>query len=167
MAIWQYAFSLVPAAGIERLHGNDVRVLAAHQVSGEDGLPRILDTPAPDYWGGAGIPQDAIDAIDAMFGRRASWSDDAQMFGESNSNSVEVWRDDISVELDVTRLSLQHIVFVLELAAKLDCRLVESGSGEIFDADGPALAERIRSSRAFRFCQDPHAALRELSSGRR
>lgn len=154
MAIWQFKFSLVPASGIRRIHGSDVGVLREYQVTERSAKPTEI-AEMTNYWDGSGSLRQLALAFSGILPEIKSWSDEARMFGDDESNKIEVWDDDVNCYIDARIFSDDLMNWIIKLARKFECKLVIHGSGLIIDPDFGILIDQIKDSTAYKFCLNP------------
>src|SRR4026209_2688999 len=106
MAIWEFQVSLVPKAGIERIHGSVPSSLPDYQAADPEALPDEA-TDFPNYWESLD-PRPTLDStISAVLASLESWTPEAQMYGVDNGNRVEVWSDDVNFRMDLRNPDLR------------------------------------------------------------
>lgn len=161
MAVWQFKFSLVPTAGVQRIHGADAVVLQAYQIS-PDG-PKFLDEEENlNYWADLADLQEIALASSEILPEMESWSGDARMFGNKESNKIEVWNDRVNCFIDMRFFSEEFLLRVVDMAKKFDCKFVISGSGVVIYPDLFKVIDQIKLSNAYKFCADPAGYLKSL-----
>jgi hypothetical protein len=156
MALWHFKFGMIPRKGIERALGKPAAVLEEYQVK-EDGPKELTDMP--DYWEGMNLAQ--FENRLAAILPPEPWSGRGpKRFGSAESDRIELWPDDIECAVDLRDFSADHLRGMIEFAASENLALVVHGTGEVVDPDFDAVADRIRTSRAYAFCKDPRGFLR-------
>ena len=158
MAVWQFNFALIPRAGIVRVHGCLVDSLDEYRGSF---APEVRDFP--NYWVGTERSAEC-GAIAEILPPMESWSADARMFGTEDGDRIQVWPDDISCDVDVRNFRGDYLEKLLRFAATNDLVVVLKDGGEVLEPDIGLMIERIRSSRAFAFCDDPVGYLKGLAT---
>lgn len=164
MAIWQFGFFLVPYEGIIRVHGYIPSKL--EQFFQYDGKSELKEE-FYDYWGKDQINNTVVESIREMLPSMKSWSDEALMFGNSESDKIEVWTDDIYCAIDVRSLNLDLISSIMKLANKLDCLIVPKESGNLICPKTAIILNEIGRSKAQRFCENPRETLEQLRQDRK
>lgn len=153
MAIWQFKFALVPANGIKRVCGNAVKFLPEYQ--GRQECLVVNNEVYKNYWEGYERYLEQTQLIENILPQSGSWSNEAKMFGDPEGDRIEIWSDDIECAVDLRNFSAFYLQAVLNLAIKLDCKLVLHGSGEIVNPVWADVIEKIKASRAYYFCENP------------
>lgn len=164
MSAWQFKFILVPRVAIEELHGKDVEVLPEY-VSRSPNSDFDESREFPNYWRRLGIPCWLSERVERLIPRAKSWSSDAQMFGDTNGNNVEIWSDDVICNIDVRDPNMPLLAQMIQVANELDCKLILKGSGKIIDAELKAVEDSMVSSNAMKFVRNPEAYIRQRSNG--
>ena len=157
MAIWQFAFELVPVAAMVRLHGAVPAVLDQYAAHVPD-AHFDPDEEFPNYWHGfdkACLNQ----AVEKLLPRCVSWSDEATMYGDLQGSDIQVWGDSVAVRLDCRDFNAALFEGVLELARQFDCMLALKDGGTIIAPHRQAVLAAIMQSPAVRFLSDPAAYL--------
>ena len=152
MALWQFAFNLIPSSAAA------VNGVAAARMS-RDQLDAIQ----------LNFSQQTIDAIfervDTMLPETQSWAPDLRIWGDVKTDDVHITFQGTAIEyiqfrLNVSNLSLPLVGSICALARETDCVLVTRSGGIIRPHSG-ALIRAITQSEATRFVSDPEGYLRE------
>lgn len=154
MAAWQFQFSLVPEAGIKRVHGELVSALPEYGARDPDGSIKEI-TDFENYWDGIEIPPFLLQAMEDLLPERASWDSDARMFGSEGNNSIEVWSDDINCCIDMKQFEPAILATIVEIAQQAKCKIVLKEGGRVIDPVLTALVAEANRSAAKRFVEDP------------
>lgn len=154
MAIWHFKFYLVPASGIVRLHGADVKVLDEYRSA--PGRP-VFDEDAvfPNYWDNPTVLRQIALVVSGLLPEMHSWSDKARMFGDDDAHRVEVWPDDVACRVNMRDFPYELMDRLLALAKKFDCEIAIGGSGAVVEPTMAALSPHIEASDAYKFCVSP------------
>lgn len=161
MAVWQFKFSLVPVDGMRRVHEGDVAILQAHQTT-PDGPKVIDDTDIVNYWDSPMTLQQVALDVSRILPEMKSWSQDARMFGQGDSNKIEVWDDDVACFVDMRYFSEEFLRKVIDIANKFKCKLSIHGSGVVIEPDMATIINQIVDSNAYKFCVNPRDYLRKI-----
>ena len=156
MAAWQFQFSLVPEAGIRRVHGQIVGVLPEYMAHISNGPVREI-SEFENYWESIEIPPFALEILEELLPERVSWSGDARMFGSEDGNSIEVWGDDINCYIDVRNFDLSFLESLIDIARKASCMIVLKDDGRVIDPVLVSLVNEVGRSSAAKFVENPSA----------
>ena len=88
---------------------------------------------------------------------RASWDNDARMFGSEGKNTVEVWNDDINCRIDMNQFDPAFLAAIAKIAQKAGCKIVLKEGGRVIDPIFTNLVAEANRSAAKRFIEDPIA----------
>lgn len=154
MAVWQFQFSLLPVSGLHEIHGQLPRTVPAYARRDPD-APLMEDGEFDNYWAGIDLHSSLTDPLAQLLPARSSWSDEARMFGDSHSNSIEIWDDVIHVALDVSKLNLPLLGAIVDFASQLDCKLVLRDNGRICHPLLQIVLDELSKSIAAGFVKDP------------
>lgn len=150
MALWQFVMDLIPASA-----ANVAGVAAARM--NRDQLDRI----------DIGLTRESISSIsgmlEALLPEKEPWSSDLRIWGDENTNDVQVWFEEQSVEcfqfrIDVSDLPISLVGGICALARKLDC-LLATRDGAIVQPNSEAVIRCILNSSAAHYVNDPRAFL--------
>jgi hypothetical protein len=156
MAAWQFQFSLVPVAGIRRVHGEVVRILPEYRT-------HIFSAPVKEasdfenYWDGIEMLPAAVEVLKGLLPERVSWSGDAKMFGSEDGNSIEIWEDDINCCLDIRSFDLSLLESLVGIAQMTKCMIVLKDDGRVIDPVLVSIVDEARRSSAAKFLENPSA----------
>ena len=157
MAIWHYKCNLVPKPTKE----------PQKKLLSEDGfIPSIEED-----WEWMSTGARLLTQIKDQYSSTESWSEEILMFGcekdkieiafFENSNEVEY----VSVSLDLRSDSWKEFLRkLIPICEKLQIRVYDWNSFDIFDANRENFRESIRNSNAIKFVVDPEGYLSSLSS---
>ena len=158
MAVWQFDFFLVSRAEIRRVFGNlPKRVPDLASISDDVDLDVDVLTYL-DFQ-----PTSKADLVSNLLPEMHSWSDEAQMFGTSDSDKIELWEDMFLVRVDLRDLSVRFLESVVQVALSLNCLIVCKESGNLLRPDFADLCNEIQNSPAAQFVRDPLAFLGIMS----
>jgi len=161
MAVWQFKFSLVPSAGIVAIHGKMVGELRSYQPPASEDIDDDKDGASVDYWDSAGASPLNARELTALLPAHPSWSSDAEMFGSKRGDRIELWTDDINCILDMRAFSESLLESIVAIAARMKCKVVVHGTGEVVDPDVEQVMARVKQSGAYQFCKDPDEYFRQ------
>lgn len=162
MAAWQFHFSLIPSVSIARHHGTDAVCLPAYVSMLNKGLPEV-ETEFIDYWAGVDMTVPPIQALKALLPPMESWSETAEMFGTHKGDRIEIWNDDIRIDIDVTDLKPDLLRAIVAIAAELDCKIVSKDDGKPIAPDLPLVVDALFNSRAMQFARDPEGFIEAIA----
>lgn len=152
MALWQFAFNLIPSSA------TTVSGVAAARMS-RDQLNAIE----------LNFPQQTVDTIfervGMMLPEDQSWTSEMRIWGDEKTDDVQIAFQGTAIEyiqfrLDVSNLSLPLIGSICALAREFSC-VFATMSGGIIRPRSAALIRAIAQSEAARFVSDPEGYLRE------
>lgn len=118
MALWQVSFLMVPTS----------------MVGDEEFVPETLIASVVGEAGagltGFSLPANYAAMLAGILPPRKSWSSDLEIWGATDSDDVQIWREDgrvlsIEVRIDVRKLDDLLLSRILALAEKWSCVLVE------------------------------------------
>lgn len=154
MSVWQFQFSLLPVAGLNKIHGQLPRTVPAY-ARRDPNATLMEDDEFDNYWAGVDLHSALTDPLAQLLPARSSWSGDARMFGDEHGDSIEIWNDDISVALDVSKLNLPLLAAIVDFASQLDCKLVLRDNGRVCHPILQIVLDELRKSIAAGFVSDP------------
>lgn len=161
MAIWQFKFSLVPAEHLQSTYQAGVTVLQGYRTS--PGGPKVLEeVEVQNYWDNPSSLRQVALASSGLLPEIASWSEDARMFGDAESDKIEVWDNDVNCFVDMRYFSEKFVGNILSIANKFNCKIVVHGSGVVIDPVMAQIMEQIVISHAYSFCVSPSEYLQGL-----
>jgi hypothetical protein len=156
MAVWQFAFSLVPTSAVK-----DVLSLAQYQKS-PDGPKVLEESEIETLWNDSGQLRDIAEAASCILPEVKHWSAQARMFGDEESNRIEVWNDDIYCRADLRTDPTVFLHAVLDLSVRFKCKIVIDGPGIVIEPSIAAMKSQMQKSIAYKFCENPREFLRNL-----
>jgi hypothetical protein len=130
MAVWQFKFTVLPVAGILRVHGKMVDALPQFAARTPDA---VFDEEEefPNYW--EGIDSTPMKKLaESVLPLAKSWSEEATMFGDSKRDDIQIWEDSVDVRLDCSNLDLTLLDAIVSTARKWNCCLVLCEGGASF-----------------------------------
>ena len=163
MAAWQFQFSLLPVAGILRLHGKVVTTLPEYDMRNPDAPIKEL-SDFNNYWEGIRMPSPWIESLERLLPQKKSWSDEAKMFGDDESDNIEVWNDDINCSIDVRNLNMPLVISIVQIANHMQCKIILKDGGLLIDPDIFKVTSELKNSRAMRLVTDPIGFLKQQST---
>ena len=153
MAVWQFKFTILPVAGIFRVHGGMIDVLSEFAERAPD-AQFDEDKEFPNYW--EGIDSSPMHALaKSMLPITKSWSDEATMFGNSKTDDIQIWKDSVNVRLDCSNLNVALLEAVVAVASESNCCLVLSEGGRIIPPVLHLVLDAANASPASRFVKNP------------
>lgn len=88
------------------------------------------------------------------------------MFGDENSDSIELWDDSFCIRLDMRRFNSALARAIVGLAAAHDLKLGMAETGHLIPASYPVLLRQIVQSRAHKFARQPKETVERIARGR-
>ncbi|MFB9244591.1 hypothetical protein IV454_12690 [Massilia antarctica] len=162
MAAWQFAFVVIPVAGIIRMHGRMVDVLPEFAARMPD-ASFDADQACSNYW--QGIDNTSMHGMaKSMLPVATSWSDEATMYGNSTADDIQIWEDSVNVRLDCRNLNVALLTAVLDASCAANCCLVLLEGGRIIAPVPQLVTDALHASAAARFVDNPRRFLQ--STGR-
>ncbi|MDM5180818.1 hypothetical protein PO883_26915 [Massilia sp. DJPM01] len=153
MAAWQFAFVVIPVAGIIRAHGRMVEVLPEYAARVDDASVDA-DQVFPNYW--EGFDNTAMQVVAAsVLPVATSWCDEAAMYGNSETDDIEIWEDSVRVRLDCGNLNFALLAAVLNAVRAANCCVVLCAGGRIISPVLQLVTDALHASAATRFVNDP------------
>ena len=152
MAVWQFVIDLVPASSTL------VAGVTAARMSREQLDEICLDFSSADA--------EALFArLDTLLLEKKSWSSGLRIWGDEETNDIQVWFDVPNIEsiqfrLNVADLSLALVGGICDLACHFDC-ILATREGAIVQPNREAVMRTIMQSRAMRYVRDPQRFLEE------
>ena len=160
MAIWHYKCNLVPKPTKEPLVKQRT----------EDGF--IPDVEEDWEWMSTG--DRLLSHVKELFNVTDSWSDEILMFGgEDDRIEIALVEDTDRVEYVSVRLDLRNDYWkdflskLIPIFEKLQLRVFDCYSFDIFDASADNFRESVRNSNAIKFVTDSEKFLTSLSSDKK
>jgi hypothetical protein len=157
MAVWHYKCNLVPKPTKEPL---------VKQIT-EDGF--IPDVEEDWEWMNTG--ERLLSHVREQFNVTDSWSDEILMFGsEDDRIDIALIEDSHIVEYVSVRLDLRNDYWkdflnrLIPIFEKLQLRVFDCYSFDIFDVSADNFRESIKNSNAIKFVTDPEKFLTSLSN---
>ena len=126
MAIWQYKGSLVPRAGILKLHGHIPEALPGCRGLWEPELK--ADEVYPNYWK-AESPKVFASELATLLPSGTHWSDRALLFGDMRGDRVEIWDEDLQFRFDLRTPNLELLPAMIDFAIRHDVLWVSENMG--------------------------------------
>jgi hypothetical protein len=157
MAVWQFQFTVIPVAGIIKIHGEMVGVIPQFAARMPDA---IFDEHKvyPDYW--EGIDKTAIHAlVKRLLPVAESWSDEAFMYGNSKIDDIQIWEDSVYVRLNCSSLNVELLENIVAIANDLNYCIVLSEGGRVIAPMMQLMIDAINASSASKFIKNPKAFL--------
>ena len=154
MALWQFAFTPVPAKDA-KISGIDAINLSCDVLERIDlGL-----TPSEQF--------DLFSALGLLLPEKASWSDSLRIWGDEKADDVQVFFDGARIELiefrlDVSNLSIALIGEFCALARKF-AWVFATSDGAVILPTREAVVRAVIRSPANRFVRDPKGYLEQAS----
>ncbi|MES2325128.1 MAG: hypothetical protein V4633_22970 [Pseudomonadota bacterium] len=157
MAVWQFKFTVIPLAGILRVHGGMVDVLPEFAAR----LPDALfdeEEVFPNYW--EGIDQTPMHTLaKSVLPLAQSWSYEATMYGNTKTDDIQIWEDSVNVRLDCRNLNVALLAAVVFAASEQNCCLVLCEKGRIISPVLDLVLDAVYASSASRFVKNARAFL--------
>jgi len=155
MAIWQFAFDLMPSSAVIINEAVAVRMTQAQ-----------LDATEPDF--SAATIQLLFERLGSILPEKTSWSPSLRIWGDEKTNDVQVFLGEPGIEgvqfrLDVANLSMPLVAQICSLAQDTACVLV-TRDGAIVRPNGTSLIRAIMRSNAARYVRDPERFIREFAA---
>jgi hypothetical protein len=150
MALWQFKFQLV-AASVAQPH--DVEALYLHRDQADSPKPQIV-----------GLDREKLFArLTRLLPEKPAWCSDLRIWGEENTNDVQIWFEGDAIEAIVVRLDLRNLSLALvdgicAIAREHACVLIR-GDGAVIRPTRNALIKIADRSDAARFVRDPKGFL--------
>jgi hypothetical protein len=159
MATWQFDLEVVPAA----------RVLSQPRTS--EGYVDEHARESIDWWEGASLPPDYARRLGAMLPWSVPWAAGWHVFGEEDSNRVDVIEEggriaEVRARIDARSMDLDVIDGIVQLVEEWDCVFLTS-RGRVVEPSLDAVWIELELSPASSFVQDPAAFLGRLRQHRR
>jgi hypothetical protein len=157
MAICQFDLYLLPRSDLLRKFG-----CIPDQIE----LSRIDD----DWWETASWPSDYAQTLSSFIARGASWDEDLELWGTSDGNRIDIWREagrvvELFVRIDVRRLDSAFLERIVRFSRSVDCLIWSpKARGGLFEPCAERLQTEIRQSRAWEFVHDPAGYLARLDA---
>ena len=154
MAIWQFAFHLLPRESVEQHFGI---------------LPLMIKRREFDqvkWWQEPYSTLNLTGEFSKFLSKAPSWSEDIEIWGKENEDRIDVVREngqlaDLYVRVDVRKISFSFLMQVLGLAQKYNWLLLTQSNYVLFPSFGKLLSA-IHRSDSFKFVENPQAFLTEL-----
>ena len=160
MAAWQFTFSLVPVAGILSVYGEMVDALPEYAARLPD-APFDEDADYPNYW--EGIDQTFVhDMAKSVLPLTASWCEDATIYGDTKTDDIQIWEDNVIVRLNCGDLNLALLETIVAAARTNGCCLVLNEAGRIISPEYQLVLDALHASSAARFVKDPRTFLASI-----
>lgn len=160
MAIWTFNFYLLPEEALIREHGEIPKSLDSYKVRlPDDSIVEPEEDSHHNYWEGLTPSKMVIEFILSKLPATGSWSTDAQMFGDDESHKIEIWHDDLECALDARDADEGWVLFFMQLARMLACKIACVETGKIIDAEESSFWVEYERSRAKWFVEDPKGAV--------
>jgi hypothetical protein len=158
MAVYQFQFVLIPAAGIARIHSDNVDFIEEYATRNPD-AEVDLDEESPNYW--EGIDKKPLqETIAGLLPVCESWSEEAVMYGNSEGDHIQIWDNTVDVALDARNLSAPLLVAITDAARAQDCKLVLKDGGKVISPNLDEVVAGLNASSAMRFLRDPAGFLK-------
>jgi hypothetical protein len=154
MATWQYPIHLIPRSRLIQLFGS---------------VPAKLDSQTFDsveWWQNIKFPKEAESFLDSFLPRGTHWSEKALLWGDNESDHIDLWKpsndvEEIFIRVHVGKLSRVFLEELIEFALMCDCVFYVDGE-KLIEPDLDDLLAEIKESRAYHFVSDPHGFLRSI-----
>jgi hypothetical protein len=155
MAIWQFAFSVIPSDKEIKYHSSDKKV---------QNIDDIMS------WHGYSLKDSSIKELCKILKPSKSWSDDIKLFGHTEETCIELFYegivlDDVSIRLDLRNLTTEILEAILSF--------IDSNNAVILTSDGSILKpvikeiiEEVRKSEAHSFLSNPDAFLSQIKENK-
>jgi hypothetical protein len=152
MALWQFAFDLIPASAARV---SDVTAIRLDDSLRDVSLLNFSNAEIADL----------IAHLSTLLPEAQSWNSSLRIWGNEKSNDIQVWFQNSAVEfvqfrLDASTLSLRLVGGICELARRFGCLLVARDGAIIQPRIEPVVKAVLRSP-AMKFVQDPDTYLAE------
>ncbi|MFK4768988.1 hypothetical protein [Rhizobium sp. ZW T2_16] len=156
MAIWQFAFDLMPSSAAIINGAAAARMTRAQleAVNQDFSSPTIMHL---------------FERLNSMMPEKTSWSPSLRIWGDEKTNDVQVVLGEPGIEgvqfrLDVANLSMPLVAQICSLAQDTACVLV-TRDGAIVRPNGTSLIRAVMRSNAARYVRDPERFIREFAAG--
>jgi hypothetical protein len=155
MAIWQFAFDLMPSSVAITNGAVAVRMTQAQ-----------LDAIDPDF--SVSTMQLLFERLGSMMPEKTSWSPSLRIWGDEKTDDVQVFLGELGIEgvqfrLNVANLSMPLVAQICSLAQDTACVLV-TREGAIVRPNGTSLIRAIMRSNAAQYVRDPERYIREFAA---
>lgn len=157
MATWQFTFNLIPNPWIKNPNNSidklyDDEGILDPYLAWENNQPKNLDA-----------------LCNEILNQTTSWSKDLKIWGDTETNDIQVFYENsliesISIRLDVREINKPFLLKIINFVNELNCLLHLSESKEIIEPNYCIVVENIMKSNAYRFVKDPHEFLNNIKS---
>lgn len=155
MAVWQYFLEILPESELKRKFVTVPDLLDLEAVSGEAFLKDLT------------LDELCYNTINKTLVRSPSWHDNLSLFGDLESDCIEIWHDsnrvisEISCRIDVRKNDSIIVESIFAFCTDNELLLYNKDRGA---RCSPAnIANHITKSNAGKFVDDPEAFLNSLS----
>jgi hypothetical protein len=152
MALWQFVLDLIPASAA------NVGGIPAARMNREQLDAIDLDLSSAEL-------EALFVRLEALLPEKKSWSAHLRIWGDEETDDIQVWMDEQVIEgvqfrIDVSHLSLPLVGGICALARHMDC-LLATRDGAIIQPNREEVIRMILQSRAMQFVRDPQRYLEE------
>lgn len=165
MAIYQYHLTVIPRQTIQQ-HWNPI----PDKVQYRDNPKFGDDLINVNWWENLNTDFDDIEKRIRPFADQVEWTkriERMKTFGNNDTNDITISKTEtgqfegISIRIDLREIDRVFIDHVLTISKDLDCLLLDS-QGNLFEPTHENLADKIKTSNAFKFVSNPTDFLRKL-----
>ena len=165
MAIYQYHLTVIPRQTILR-HWNPIPDKLQYRDNPEFGDDLINF----NWWDNLNTDFDDIEKRIRTFADQVEWTkrtEGIKTFGNNDTNDITISKTElgqlegVSFRIDLREIDKSFIDNVLTISKDLDCLLLDS-QGNLFEPTHENLADKVKTSNAFRFVANPTDFLNKL-----
>jgi len=147
MAIWQYAFNIIP---------RDTAIMGNAKTEREDVI----------FWNGYSVSEDSILKISKSLKPEKSWSDHIKQYGVLDKTCIEFSFEDgvleeVSVRIDLRNITSELVNEIIDFIRSNDA-IILSNEGALFEPSKKEIITMIKSSEACKFVVNPREFLSNL-----
>jgi hypothetical protein len=155
MALWQFLIELIPKDWAEENGYN------AGLLQDDDGYSTAI------AWDGRNPEKDVAQILSKILPRADSYHKDLSIWGNTESNDVQMFHQDgeiegISIRIDLNEDVKRMVIRVVRAAQTLDCIFFVPEKGSFAAANEFQLVRAIKDSDAVKFVDDPAAFMNSL-----